>query len=441
MDSKISVLGLGYVGTVLFGCLIREGYSVIGVDIDIVKQDLIKKGMSPVIEEGMDDLIASTVDSDLAEITGDAIYAIKNSDISFTCVGTPSMPNGDQNLNALKRISSEFGKAIKNHSDYHVFVIRSTVIPGTVEGVVQSIIEENSGKKVGKDFGLCFQPEFLREGSSIKDYYNPPFTVIGGDSEKSVNIVKKVFDHLTCDFITTSIPVAEMMKYGCNIFHALKITFANEVGRFCQSFDVDSHEVMEILCRDTQLNISSAYMKPGFSFGGSCLPKDLRGLLYAAKMKDVDLPMLGNILLSNQAHLDHVIRMVLNNNIKKIGMLGLSFKGGTDDLRESPLVNMAEALIGKGMDLKIYDPKVNISKLIGANRSYIENSIPHISSLMTDRCNDVIINSKIIILGQNDPVFIEKLYSLCDAEHHLYDLVGSIEKNKFKGSYTGACWK
>ncbi len=437
---RISIFGLGYVGTVLFGCLVKEKFNVIGVDIDPIKQELLKQGMSPVVEEGMDELIASTRGSEFAEISDNVIYAVRNSDVSFTCVGTPSLPNGEQNLNAIKRISTEFGKAVKNHSGYHVFVIRSTVLPGTVESIVQPAIENESGKKAGKDFGLCFQPEFLREGSSIKDYYHPPFTVIGGDSEKSIEIVKDIFNHLTCEFVVTSISTAEMMKYGCNIFHALKITFANEIGRFCQKFNVDSHEVMDIICKDTQLNISPAYLKPGFSFGGSCLPKDLRGLLYAARRNDIELPMLANIMLSNNTHLNHVIDMVLAENMREIGMLGLSFKGGTDDLRESPLVTMAEMFIGKGMNLKIYDSKVNISKLLGANRAYIESSIPHISSLMTDSCEDVIQNSKILIFGQNDSIFLEELYTTGRADQHVFDLVGTVDKNRFKGSYTGACW-
>lgn len=440
MKKKISVLGLGYVGTVLFGCLVREGYNVIGVDIDPVKLELIKKGVSPIIEEGMDQLIAEAIQSDLSEISNDAVYSILNSDVSFTCVGTPSLPNGSQDLSALKRIAIEFGKAMKENPNYHVFVIRSTVIPGTVENLVQPLIEEYSGKKTGIDFGICFQPEFLREGTSIDDYYNPPFTVVGGDSISSVDVVKGVFDHLSCEFITTSIGTAEMMKYVCNIFHALKITFANEIGRFCKSYQVDAHEVMDIVCKDKILNISSAYMKPGFAFGGSCLPKDLRGLNYAAKIKDINLPMLSNVMLSNQVHIDHVVDMILEKQIREVGIAGLSFKGGTDDLRESPLVTMAEMLIGKGMILQIYDPKVNLSKLIGANRNYIEKSIPHISSLMTDSCEQVIGNSKIIVVGQNNKEFIETLYLKCTSEHYVIDLVGCVDRNKLKGEYTGACW-
>jgi len=440
MQSKISVFGLGYVGTVLLGCLAREGYSVIGVDIDPFKLDLFRKGIPPVLEEGMDSLIFEAMDSKRVEITDDTSFAIRNSEISFTCVGTPSMPNGSQDLNAIKRLAEMFGRALCGHSKYHTFVIRSTVMPGTVEDVIKPIIEKHSEKKNGKDFGLCFQPEFLREGSSIKDYYNPPFTIVGGDSELSTNKVIEVFNHVPGKFITTSIRLAEMIKYCCNIFHALKITFANEVGRICKPLNVDSREIMEIVCKDTQLNISPAYMKPGFAFGGSCLPKDLKGLLYVAKMNDVLAPMLEHILPSNNIHINYAVDSILYRELKQVGMVGLSFKQGTDDLRDSPLVTMAEKFIGKGINLKIYDPKVNLSKLIGANRLYIEKTIPHIASLMSDNIAEIINASQAIVIGHNNVSFLEQLYSLCRKDHFVLDLTGAIDKNKIKGSYQGICW-
>jgi len=440
MKRKISIFGLGYVGTVLLGCLAREGHNIIGVDIDPVKQNLLRQGQSPIIEEGMQELIAQAMDSGRVEITDDAEYAIHHSDISFTCVGTPSMPNGSQNMGAMKRLAEQFGKAAKTISDHHIFVIRSTVIPGTVEETIKPIIEDHSGKKTGQHFGLCFQPEFLREGSSIKDYYNPPYTVVGGDSQDSISVVRKVFDHLSCDFIETSIRSAEMIKYCCNVFHALKITFANEIGRICQPLGVDSHEVMRIVCQDTQLNISPAYMKPGFAFGGSCLPKDLKGLLYTAQRRDIRIPMLSHILSSNQIHIDHAVEMILSRGIKSVAMVGLSFKGGTDDLRESPLVVMAEKFIGKGLNLRIYDLKVNLSRLIGANRDYIEKTIPHIASLMSESCEEIINESQAIIIGQNDKPFMEKLYSICRNDHFILDLVGTVDRKRITGKYHGVCW-
>ncbi len=440
MKRKISIFGLGYVGTVLLGCLTREGHNIIGVDIDPVKQNLLRQGQSPIIEEGMQELIAQAMDSGRVEITDDAEYAIHHSDISFISVGTPSMPNGSQNLGAMKRLAEQFGNALKTMSDHHIFVIRSTVIPGTVEETIKPIIEEYSGKKTGQHFGLCFQPEFLREGSSIKDYYNPPYTVVGGDSEDSISVVRKVFDHLSCDFIETSIRSAEMIKYCCNIFHALKITFANEIGRICQPLGVDSHEVMKIVCQDTHLNISPAYMKPGFAFGGSCLPKDMKGLLYTAQRCDIRVPMLSHVLSSNQIHIDHAVEMILSRGIKSVAMVGLSFKGGTDDLRESPLVVMAEKFIGKGLNLRIYDLEVNLSRLIGANRNYIEKTIPHIASLMSENCEEIINESQGIIVGQNEQTFIEKLYTLCREDQFILDLVGTVDRKKITGKYQGVCW-
>lgn len=440
MKHNISVFGLGYVGTVLLGCLARDGHSLIGVDVDLHKLDLLRKGQPPVLEEGIQSLIEKAIGSGRVEITEDTEYAVHHSDISFICVGTPANINGSQNMDAITRIAKEFGRAISNRSEYHVFVIRSTVIPGTVENVVRPIIEEHSGKRVGQGFGLCFQPEFLREGSSIKDYYNPPYTLVGGDSEQSVEAVQQIFENLTCDFIKTSIRTAEMVKYSCNAFHALKITFANEIGRICQKLNTDSHEVMDIVCRDTHLNISPAYMKPGFAFGGSCLPKDLRALLYTAKTEDILVPMLSNILPSNDIHIEHAANMVLASGAKSIGMVGLSFKGGTDDLRESPLVAMAEKFIGKGLNLVVYDPQVNLSRLIGANRRYIEKAIPHIASLISNSYEDVIRASEALVIGQHDEKFLQKLYSMSRNNQLILDLVGIVDQSRISGKYLGVCW-
>jgi len=440
MKPKISIFGLGYVGVVSLGCLYSEGYEVIGVDIDSTKVESIKKGISPIIEKGMQELIAEAAKSGLTEFTNDVAYAILNSDISLVCVGTPAISNGDQDITAIKRVAEQIGEAMRHKSDYHVIVIRSTVIPGTVEEIIKPMLEQNSDKKSGKDFSLCFQPEFLREGSSIKDFKNPPFTVVGHNSGNSIGMVRQVFGNLPCDFIATSIRTAEMVKYCCNVFHALKITFANEIGRMCQAINVNSNEVMDLLCRDTQLNISPAYLRPGFAFGGSCLPKDLKALLYLAKMKDVVLPTISHILPSNRIHIDHAIDMVLRTNKKSVGMLGLSFKSGTDDLRASPLIIMAEQLIGKGINLKIYDPEVYISRLIGANRRYIEATIPHIASLMVDKCEDVIEGSPVIILGLPDKEIVEKLYQNCKKDQIVFDLVGIVDTSKIPGDYSGVCW-
>ena len=436
----ISIFGLGYVGAVSLGCLARDGHHVVGVDIDETKLELIREGRAPIVEEGIQELMKHAVASGNVCATTDAEKAIQRTDLSFLCVGTPPAANGNQDLGAMERLSRQLGDALKTKDGYHVFVVRSTVMPGTTEGMVRSAIEEHSGKKMGEDFGLCFQPEFMREGTSIKDYDHPPFTVVGGDSERSVEKVREIFGHLPCEFISTSIRSAEMLKYFCNIFHALKITFANEVGRVCQAMEVDSHEVMRLVCADTQLNISKAYMKPGFAFGGSCLPKDLKALTYQARKMDVDIPMLSSVMGSNRAHIDYAVDRVLRLNERAVGMIGLSFKSGTDDLRESPLVTMAERFIGKGIHLKIFDPEVNLARLIGANRRYIEEVIPHIGNLMVDNVEQLISEAKVLIVGLGDKELIDKVHELARDDQVILDLVNMRDREQLRGTYMGACW-
>jgi GDP-mannose 6-dehydrogenase len=323
---------------------------------------------------------------------------------------------------------------------YHVVVVRSTVQPGTIVGRIQPMLEEFSGKRVGKDFGLCFQPEFLREGTSIKDYDNPPFTVVGADSPRSADALRAVFGRLPCDFITTDIGTAEILKYACNTFHALKITFANEIARICQPLAVDGRKVMELVCRDRHLNISPAYMRPGFAFGGSCLPKDLRALTYVARSKDVSVPMLDNVLASNRAHVQLAIEAVLARGRPHVGLIGLSFKAGTDDLRESPLVSLAETFIGKGIPLRIYDPEVHVSRLIGANRRFIEESIPHIASLMEERCETLVESAEIIVLARNDRTVLDVLRRSTRAGQSVLDLTGGARPEGLAAAYQGICW-
>ena len=437
---KISIFGLGYVGAVSLGCLARDGHEVTGVDIDQVKLDLITEGQTPIIEEGMADLMSDVAKSGLVNVTQDVNAAISNSEISFICVGTPSAANGSQNQSALVRLSKQLGLAIANKDDYHIFVLRSTVTPGTLEDIMRPIIEENSGKKDGVDFNLCFQPEFLREGSSIKDYDNPPYTVIGSNSDRASNKIRNLFGHLPCEFHVCSIKTAEMLKFCCNDFHALKITFANEVGRLSQSLGVDPHEVMGLICKDTQLNISPVYLKPGFSFGGSCLPKDLRATVHMAKTRDVEVPMLAGILQSNKIHTEHAINEVLETGKRKVGMIGLSFKSGTDDLRESPMVTITEQFIGKGVELAIYDPEVNLSRLLGANKHYINESIPHIAELMVDDCEEMIRNSEVLVVGLNDKVIVDLIHKIVRAEQIVLDLVNIPEHETLDCDYRGVCW-
>ena len=437
---KISIFGLGYVGAVSLGCLARDGHEVTGVDIDQVKLDLITEGQTPIIEEGMADLMSDVAKSGLVNVTQDVNAAISNSEISFICVGTPSAANGSQNQSALVRLSKQLGLAIANKDDYHIFVLRSTVTPGTLEDIMRPIIEENSGKKDGVDFDLCFQPEFLREGSSIKDYDNPPYTVIGSNSDRASNKIRNLFGHLPCEVHVCSIKTAEMLKFCCNDFHALKITFANEVGRLSQSLGVDPHEVMGLICKDTQLNISPVYLKPGFSFGGSCLPKDLRATVHMAKTRDVEVPMLAGILQSNKIHTEHAINEVLETGKRKVGMIGLSFKSGTDDLRESPMVTITEQFIGKGVELAIYDPEVNLSRLLGANKHYINESIPHIGELMVDDCEELIRNCDVLVVGLNDNALVDLIHKTVRPEQVILDLVNIPEHETLDCDYRGVCW-
>jgi GDP-mannose 6-dehydrogenase len=329
---------------------------------------------------------------------------------------------------------------MRDKSNGHVFVFRSTLVPGTVEAVLKPILEEESGKKDGAGFHVCYQPEFLREGTSIRDYDKPPFTVVGAGAEPPLARLRELFGHLPCEFHATSIRAAEMLKYCCNNFHALKITFANETARLCEALGVDPFQVMDLVCKDRQLNISPAYLKPGFAFGGSCLPKDLRATMYLAKIRDVELPMLGTVLQSNRVHIDHVIAKVLASGKRRVGMIGLSFKTGTDDLRESPLVLIAEQFIGKGLNLLIYDPEVHLSRLLGANRRFIEQHIPHIGALMRGDIDGVIAESELLIVGLGDAHAFEALARNTREDQIVLDLVNMPERAALKARYMGLCW-
>ena len=437
---KISIFGLGYVGAVSLACLARDGHQVIGVDIDPDKLTLIREGRTPVVEEGMVDLMASAAASGRVSVTNDVGAAIQSSDLSFICVGTPSAANGSQDQGALIRVTRAIGAALRAKSSPHLVAYRSTVVPGTVEETLCPILESESGKRAGEGFDVVFQPEFLREGSSIRDYDNPSFTIVGSRTPQAAEPIRALFGHLPGNFFTTSIRAAETIKYCCNNFHALKITFANETARLCEALGVDAFEVMDLMCRDTRLNISPAYLKPGFAFGGSCLPKDLRATGYLAKMSDVDLPLHASILASNRIHLDHAISKVLASGCRRIGMLGLSFKTGTDDLRESPLVSMAEHLIGKGLSLKVYDPDVHLSQLLGANRRYIEDHLPHIGSLLDADIENVIGHADLVVVGLQDIRVIESLRTHLRDDQTVLDLVRIPERETLKGRYIGMCW-
>jgi len=437
---KISIFGLGYVGAVSLACLARDGHSLIGVDIDKAKLELIRDGKTPVVEEGMVDLMASVAASGRVSVTTDVMQAVLDSELSLICVGTPSAPNGSQDQSAIVKLAHDLGRAMRGKADSHVFVLRSTLVPGTVEDVLRPIIERESGKREGEGFHVCFQPEFLREGTSIRDYDRPPFTVIGANGAAPVTLLRALFGHLPCEFYTTSIRAAEMVKYCCNNFHALKITFANETARLCEALGVDAFQVMDLVCKDRQLNISPAYLKPGFAFGGSCLPKDLRATMYLAKTRDVELPMLGNVLASNRMHVEHAIAKVLASGRRRVGMIGLSFKTGTDDLRESPLVLIAEQFIGKGLGLLVYDPEVHLSRLLGANRRFIEQHVPHIGSLMRADIESVIGESDVLVVGLSDTKVFEALARHVREDQIILDLVSIPQRDALHGKVVGLCW-
>ena len=437
---NISIFGLGYVGAVSLACLARDGHHVMGVDVDQAKLDLIAAGNTPVIEEGMVDLMREVVASGRVTVSTDAAQAVLATEVSLVCVGTPSAPNGSQDQGAILRLAETIGEALARKTSPHVVVFRSTLVPGTVEDVLRPIIERRSGKRDGVDFHLCFQPEFLREGSSIKDYDKPPFTIVGANHEGATEPLKVLFGHLPSKFIRTSVRAAEMMKYCCNNFHALKITFANETARLCGALGVDPFEVMNLVCQDTQLNISPAYLKPGFAFGGSCLPKDLRATSYLAKSRDVELPMLSSILASNDQHLATALRLVLETGRRKIGFIGLSFKTGTDDLRESPLVSLAEQLIGKGCLLQVYDPEVHLSRLLGANKSFIERHLPHIGELLRPDVADVVASSELLILGNGSADVIDAVAATCRPDQVIIDLVKLARPGAMRAQVRGLCW-
>jgi GDP-mannose 6-dehydrogenase len=434
---RLSVFGLGYVGCVSAACFSEAGHEVIGVDPNHLKVEAINNGRSPIVEPGMEDLIAAAVKDRRLKATTDVTPAIAESDISLVCVGTPSNHNGSLDLRYIKRACREIGAALGAKQGYHIVAVRSTALPGTVAGVIIPALEALSRKRAGRDFGVAVNPEFLREGSSIKDFNNPPFTLIGADDDDASAPLAELYGRLKAPLLTVGIREAEMVKYACNAFHALKVTFANEVGMICRELGVDSHRVMEVFCRDTKLNLSPYYLKPGFAFGGSCLPKDLRALTHKAKEVDVNAPMLNSILASNQFQIERAVDLTLRTGCKRIGVLGLSFKTNTDDLRESPIVTLVERLIGKGLKLAIYDRDVELARLFGANKEFIENEIPHISSLMRKELQEVVEFAELIVIGKRDEEFRAAASS---GGRVIIDLVRMIDREETGENYQGICW-
>jgi GDP-mannose 6-dehydrogenase len=434
---RINIFGLGYVGCVSAACLAKRKHNVFGIDIDQVKVDIINAGKSPIVEDGLDELISETVASSnlKAMISGQ----IPEADVSIICVGTPSNENGSLDLKYLIKVAEQIGEFLAQTKSYHLIVNRSTVLPGTIEDILIPTLESISGKKAGEDFGVCMNPEFMREGSSIYDYNNPPLTSIGELDKKSGDTLEKIYADIDAPLYRSNIKVAEMLKYSSNTFHALKVTFANEIGNICKKVGIDSHDVMEIFTKDTKLNISPYYLKPGFSFGGSCLPKDLRAITYKAKELDLDLPLLNSLIVSNKQQIEKAFNIIAKSGKKNIGVLGLSFKAGTDDLRESPIVELIEKLIGKGYNLKIFDEEVSMAKIFGSNKKYIETVIPHISSLISNSINDVIDESDLVIIGKKEISYMNALTE--NDSVYVFDLVKLFsQNNQPKENYEGICW-
>lgn len=436
---NISIFGLGYVGSVSLACLARDGHHLVGVDIDAVKLEQVRAGQPPVLEHGLVELMAEVVASGRVTVTADVAAAIAGTDLSFICVGTPSAANGSQDRTAVVRLMRQLGAALRLKRGPHVIVVRSTLVPGTVDDVLRPILERESGRRDGADFHLCFQPEFLREGTGIRDFDHPPASIVGAANDSAAAVLRQLFGHLA-PFYRTAVRTAEMVKYCANNFHALKITFANETARLCEALAVDPFEVMDLVCRDTQLTISSAYLKPGFAFGGSCLPKDLRATLHLARMADVELPMLGGVLASNSIHIEHALRRILETGRRRIGLIGLSFKAGTDDLRESPLVLLAERLIGKGLSLQIYDPAVHTSRLLGANRRFIAQHVPHLGLLLQPRLDRVCAESDLVVVGMKDDTVFREIEAHLRPGQIVVDLIGMPRMHARHADYVGLCW-
>jgi GDP-mannose 6-dehydrogenase len=436
---KISVMGLGYVGTVVAGCLAKAGHDAIGVDTDRNKVALVNAGKSPIVEPEVGEIIEQQVAAGRLTASSDAASAVEQSDLVLICVGSPGLAGGGVDLRSLRGVCEEIGAALRYHEGAPVIVVRSTLLPGTARGVVIPTLEQLSGKRAGVEFGVCVNPEFLREGMAVYDYHNPPKTVIGEFNAASGDRLLGLYSGMPGPLVRTDIETAEIVKYADNAWHALKVGFANEIGTLCKALELDGRRVMDIFCQDRKLNLSAYYLKPGFSFGGSCLPKDLRALLHKARSLDLSLPILSAVLPSNEQQFARGVQAVVDAGHRRIGMLGLGFKAGTDDLRESPLVELAERLIGKGFDVRVYDSNVHLAGIRGANREYLLGRIPHIARLMEPSMEAVLRHAQTIVIGNAAPEFNGVRDLLSDGQV-VIDLVRVCDARSVAGVYEGICW-
>ncbi|OFW54961.1 MAG: GDP-mannose dehydrogenase [Actinobacteria bacterium RBG_16_70_17] len=436
---RIAVFGLGYVGTVSAACLARDGHVVFGVDPNTTKVDLVNQGIPPLIEAGVDRLIAEGVASGRIIATSECKRAVLNSDLAIVAVGTPSQPNGDIDLSHVRRVMEEIGACLRVRDGFYVVSLRSTVLPGTTARTVIPALETASGKRAGFDFGVCANPEFLREGSALSDYDHPPKTVVGADDARSRELVASLYAAVPAPLIATDVFTAEMLKYVDNSWHALKVGFANEIGRICKALGLDGREVMEHFRADTKLNISSAYLRPGQAIGGSCLPKDVRALRHQARALDLEVPILEAILRSNDRHIDQAVEMIVGAGGHRIGVLGLAFKGGTDDVRESPMITIVERLIGKGYEVRIHDPVVSLAALVGANREFLLHQIPHVSALLVPDLDTIVEHADTIVIGTDHDSF-PAVFEKRKPGQVIIDLVWAARATEGLQAYDGICW-
>jgi GDP-mannose 6-dehydrogenase len=438
---RVSIFGLGYVGCVSAARLAEAGHQVIGVDVNPEKVAMVNAGISPIVEPGLEALLAFTVNSGRLRATVSAPEAIAGSDMALICVGTPGYANGQLNVDVMRNLCGEIGRELHHRDQPFVVVVRSTVLPGTLEDVVIPALRAGMQRRHRSCLRVAVNPEFIREGSALQDFLQPPFTLVGCQDEETAGRLRELYANVDAPFVHTSIKTAEMIKYTSNTFHALKVCFANEVGDVCEAFGVNPQEVMRIFRLDRKLNVSEAYLKPGFAFGGSCLPKDIRALTYAARSVDVDLPLIGRILESNEAQIRRAVDSVLATRKRRIGVIGLSFKPGTDDLRESPMVTLVETLIGKGLDVRILDHNVSLARLTGANRRYIEEEIPHISSLMCSEAADLLNHAELLVVG-NTGEQTEQALAAADPDVEVIDLTrGLIRASQKPSSKVNEPWQ
>ncbi|HEY3637463.1 MAG TPA: UDP-glucose/GDP-mannose dehydrogenase family protein [Rhizomicrobium sp.] len=435
---KLSVFGLGYVGTVSAACFAMRGHRVIGVDSNPAKTGLINQRQAPIVEKDVGGIVARAAETGTLRATTDAREAVLDSDISIICVGTPALSSGRLDTRAVEKVSHEIGAAIAQKSTPHTVVVRSTMLPGTFRGLVLPALASSSGKRAGEGFTVAVNPEFLREGSAVSDFLHPEKTVIGCDDEDTGDVVASLYEGLPGEFVRTTPELAQFTKYVDNSWHAVKVSFANEIGNLCKALGIDSHAAMRMMTMDTKLNISPAYLKPGFAFGGSCLPKDTRALTYFARTLDLNVPLLQSIIPSNAHQIDRACDWVLSYGKKRIALLGCSFKADTDDMRESPFILLTERLLGKGCSIRIYDKNVNVSMLMGANRDYVTDVIPHIASLFVDSMEDAVRDADVVLMTAFSPDYLDAP-ELMEPEQILLDFAYVPQMREHAG-YDGVNW-